>query len=123
MIALLVGGEARDVAGRERHVRGAGEADRRVVARESLDDEHLRERVGAAAAEFFRERDAEESELAELLDDMPREGFVLVPLGGMRLDFALGEVGQRLADAPLLFSQIEIHFNLCARPRRSRAPT
>ena len=96
-------------------MRGTSEADRRVVARESLDDQHLRERVRAAAAEFFRECNAEEAELAELLDDMPREGLVLVPLGRMRLDLALGEVGQRLADAALLFSQIEIHFNLRAR--------
>ncbi len=96
-------------------MRGAGESDRRVVARESLDDEHLRERVRAAAAELFRERDTEKAELAELLDDMPREALFLVPLGRVRLDFALGEVGQRLADAPLLFGQIEIHLNLSAR--------
>ena len=100
--------------GRERHVRGARQSDRRVVARESLDDQHLRERVSAAAAEFFRKRDAEKAELAELLDDMPREGLFLVPLGRVRLDLALGKVGERFADAPLLFGQIEIHLNLSA---------
>src|SRR5712692_1327874 len=98
--------------GRKRHVRGAGEPDRRVVTRESLDDEHLRERVSAAAAELFRECHAEEAELAELLDYMAREGLFLIPLGRVRFDFALGEVGQRLADAALLFGQIEIHGGL-----------
>ena len=115
VIALLVGCEPGDVPGRERHMRGAGESDRRVVARQPLDDEHLRESVRAAAAEFFRKRDAEKAELAKLLDDVPREGFLLVPLGRMRLDFALGEVGQRFADAPLLFGQIEVHVSLSAR--------
>src|SRR5208337_2166239 len=79
MIALLVGCERRDVPGRERHMRGAGEPYRRVVAREPLDNEHLREGVRAAAAEFSRESDAEKAELAQLLDDMPREGLFLVP--------------------------------------------
>ena len=45
---------------------------------------------------------------------MPREGFLLVPPGRIRLDFALGEVGQRFADAPLLFGKIEVHVNLSA---------
>lgn len=96
-------------------MRGAREPDRCVVAREPLDDEYLREGVRAAAAEFFRKCDAEKAELAELLDDVPRERLLLVPPGRMRLDFALGEVGQRFADALLLFGKIEVHFNLSAR--------
>ncbi len=95
--------------GRERHVRRASQSDRRVVARQSLDDEHLRERVGAPTAEFLRKRHAEKTQLPELLDDMARERFFLIPLGRMRLDFPLGKIGQRLADAPLLFGKIEIH--------------
>src|SRR5208282_6882373 len=90
VLALLVGCEPGDVPGRERHMRGAREPDRRVVAREHLDDEYLGEGVHAAAAEFFRKCDAEKAEPAELLDDVPREGLLLVPPGRMRLDFALG---------------------------------
>ncbi len=95
--------------GRERHVRRASESDRRVVSRQSLDDQHLRERVGAATAKFFRECDAEKTKLPELLDNMARKSFFLIPLGRMRLDFPLGEIGERLADAPLLFGKIKIH--------------
>ena len=76
MLALLVGCETGDVPGGERHMRGAREPDRCVVAREPLDDEYLRKGVRTAAAEFFRKCDAEEAELAELLDDVPWEGFL-----------------------------------------------
>src|SRR5579862_3772282 len=90
-------------------MRRRSQADRRVVTREAFDHQHLRERVGSAAAPFFRERDAEETQLAEVTNHMARKEFLLVPFGGMRLDFALGEFGEGRADLPLLFGEVEVH--------------
>src|SRR5271156_3499583 len=41
---------------------------------------------------------------------MTREGLVLVPLCRMRFDLTLGKRGERVADALLLFGEIEVHW-------------
>jgi hypothetical protein len=37
-----------------------------------------------------------------------REDVILVPRRGMRLDLALGEIGEGIANLPLLVGQVEI---------------
>ncbi len=58
---------------------------------------------------MVREGDAEEAETAKLAEDFTRKGLVAVPPRRVRLDLAFGEIGQGLANLPLLVSQFEVH--------------
>src|SRR5580704_9652787 len=94
-------------------MRCGSESDRGIETREALDYQHLRERVGASPTPFLRKRDAEESELAEFTNHLARKNFLLVPFGGVRLDFALGKIGERLANTTLLLRHLKVHQKSC----------
>src|SRR5207247_4329369 len=90
-------------------VGGDRQAERRVVAREPLDDEQVGERVGAAAAHLLGQRDAHEAERSEALHGLVREALLAVPRGGVRLHLALAEVADRLLDVAVLAGEREVH--------------
>ena len=106
---MLVGGKVGDVPAGQRHVGRAGQPHRRVEARQPLYHQRLCQRVGAAAAEAFGKGHAEETQLADFFDDVAREMLGLIPVRGMRLDLALGEVRYRCANLAMLFVQFEVH--------------
>jgi hypothetical protein len=83
-------------------MRGAGKREAGVVTREAFDDDYLCEGIGGAAAVFFRKRDAEKTECTQLLDDVARKARGFIPLGSVRLDLAVGEGCESVADLALL---------------------
>src|SRR5271165_6521617 len=97
------------MTGRKRHVRGACQTNRGVVTRQSLDHQHLAERVRTTATIAFRMRNAEKAQLSESLYNLAREDLVFVPFRGAGLDLFLGEIRDRPADGLLLIGEIKIH--------------
>ena len=62
----------------------------------------------------------EEAQFAEMTNHLAREYFLFVPPGRVRLDLALGELAQRVANRALLVAKIEVHRRDPAVIRRAR---
>ena len=88
---------------------GDGDADAGVGARQLLEHEHVRDEVGAGAAVLLRHADAEQPELGQRCEQLPREPVRAIPLGGVRLDLGAGEVARERLDLALLRRQLEVH--------------
>ena len=88
---LFVGSEHRDVRGAQPVVRGDGQRDRRIDARELLDADAVVDRRHRRAAEFFRELNAHQSERGELREQLAWELLRLVPLARVRPQLGFGE--------------------------------
>jgi hypothetical protein len=59
------------------------------IARQLLDRDRVRERVGARAAVLLGDRHAHQPELGQLRDELVREAVLAVELGGDRRDLLL----------------------------------
>ena len=86
----------------ERRVRGDGDRDGRVDARQLFDRDRVRHGVGAGAAVLLRDRDAHQPELGQLLHELVREALLAVELLGDRRNLRLAEVAHRAAQQLLL---------------------
>src|SRR5581483_342022 len=106
---LLVGAEREQRQRGRARVHRNRDADACVRARELLEDEHVRQEVGAGAAVLLRHARPHEAELRELTEELAREATLAVPLGGMRLDLVAGELPGELLDLLLLRAELEIH--------------
>jgi hypothetical protein len=82
---------------------------RGVDARELLDGERVGERVTAAAAVLFGERDAHQVQRAELGDDLIWERLGPVELLGHRRDLSLGEFADGAPDQLVVGGEVEVH--------------
>ena len=90
-------------------MRGDGDRDGRVDARQLLDRDRVGDRVPAGAAVLLRDRETHEAELAELGDELVGEAPGEVELLGDGLDTLLRERPNRVANQLLLWSQVEVH--------------
>src|SRR5581483_7569831 len=106
----------------ERRVRGDGDRDRRVDARQLLDRERVRHGVAAGAAVLLRDRDAHQAELGELAHELVREAPLAIELLGDRLDPRLRELPYRSAQELLLVGQLVVHAKDDASSATRRTP-
>ena len=90
-------------------MRGDGDRDGRVDARELLDRDRVRNRVASGASVLLRNRKAHEAELGELADELVREATDQVELCSDRRDALPRERPDRVADQLLLGSEVEVH--------------
>jgi hypothetical protein len=90
-------------------VRSHRDRDRRVDARQLLDRDRVRERVGAAAAVLLRDRHPHQPELGHLHDELVREAMLAVELLRDRRDLFLGELAHGAADELVLGREVEVH--------------
>ena len=121
---LLLRAEQVDRQRAERVVRGDGDRDRRVDARQLLDADRVRERVRARTAVLLGDRHAHQPEPGELLDDLVREPLLAIELLGHRLDLLDREAPHRLAEELVLRLEVEVHGaeRACASSTISRTP-
>ena len=112
-LALLLGAEREDRQRAGARVHCDRDSDAGVRARELLEDEDVREEVGAGAAELFRHADAHQPELGELPVQLRREAVLPIPGGRVRLDLGLREVSRERLDLPLVSRQLEVHRTGC----------
>ena len=120
---LLLVSEVVDRQRPERVVRRDGDRDRRIDARQLLDRDRVRERVGARAAVLLRDRHAHQPELGELGHQLVREAFLAVELLGDGRDLLQRELAHRVAQQLVLRFEVEVHAaNLCASSTISRTP-
>ena len=90
-------------------MRGDGDRDGRVDARQLLDRDRVRERVRSGAAPLLGHGDAHQPERGELLDEVVGEAVLAVELLGDGRDSLDGEVAHRPPDELVLGSKVEIH--------------
>ena len=95
----------RDGARMNRH----RDADACVGTRELLEDEDVRNEVGAGATVLLRHARAHEAELGELSEEIAREAVLSVPLGRVRLDLRTREVARKSLHLFLLRRRLEVH--------------
>ena len=104
-------------------VRGDGDRDRRVDARQLLDRDRVRERVGAAAAVLLGDRHAHQPELGHLGDEVVREALLAVELLGDRRDLLERELPNRVAEKLVLVVEVEVQAHGAAMvPSRAWRP-
>ena len=82
---------------------------RRAGARDLLQRDRVGEGVHPGAAPAFRDHRAQQSELAELREDLLRELVAAVDLGRARQDLARRQVARGVLNQLLLGRQIEVH--------------
>src|SRR6185295_12939529 len=99
-------------------VRGHGERDPGVDARELLHHDRVVERAQPRPSVFGRPHDTHEAHLTELGEHLAGELLLLVPLAGMRRKLALRELAHRLLEELLLLAQAEVQAldDTCGRP-------
>ena len=114
---LLLGAEVVDRERAERVMRGDGDRDRRVDARQLLDRDRVRERVGAAAAVLLGDRHAHQPELCELGDELVREPLLAVELFGDRRDLLERELSNRVAHQLVFALDVEVHAGALSSAR------
>ena len=122
LLLLLLVAEEVDRHRAERRVRGDGDRDRRVDARQLLDGDRVRNRVAARAAVLLGNRQAHQAELGELRDELVREARLAVELLGDRRHARLGEVADGAPDELLLVRQLEVHERILPSSAMSRTP-
>src|SRR5882672_2935032 len=103
---LLRGPEVVDGRGPQRDVRRERDPRGSARARDLLDGDHVGERVQPLAAVFLGEDHSEETQLAHLLDVVPREFVRLVVAGRLGSDLLVREFMKHVAEARLLFGQL-----------------
>src|SRR5207302_8377085 len=104
-------------------VRGDGDCDGGVDARQFLDGDRVGQRVAPSAAVLLRDRHPHQPELAELCDEVVREPRLAVELLGHRRDTLLREVADGRADELLLLAVVEVQALSCrASSTISRTP-
>ena len=103
-------------------MRRDGDRDGRVDARQLLDRERVRDRVGAGAAVLLRHGDAHQPELAHLRDEVVREARLAVELLGHGRDPRLRELAHRPAQELLLLAELVVHASPAASSAISRTP-
>ena len=97
--------------------------DRRVHARELLDGDGVRHRVGTGAPVRLRDRHAHEPELGELADEFVREAALPVQLLRHGCNPLLRKRAHRRVDELVLLIEIEVQLErLCASSTISRTP-
>ena len=96
--------------------RGAG-----AEAGDLLDENREGDVVETSTAIFFRDQDAEQSEVGGLLHQVAGELGGVVDGFGARLDLPLGELPYQLADRLLLRAESELHLRL-KRSHGTQAP-
>ena len=114
---LCLGAEVVDRERAERVVRGDGDRDRRVDARQLLDRDRVGERVGAAAAVGLRDRHAHQPELRQLGDELVREPLLAVELFGDRRDLLERELSNRVAHQLVFALDVEVHAGALSSAR------
>ena len=82
--------------------------DRRVDPRQLLDDDRVRDRVGAGAAVLLGDRHPHQAELGELRDELVGEALLAVELGRDGRDALARELAHGLADELLLLGEVEV---------------
>src|SRR5205814_10245269 len=92
-------------------------ADTRVRARQLLEHEHVRQKVGARAAVLLGHAYTHEPQLGELRENLAREPVLAIPLRRLRLDPLAGEVAGERLDLTLLRAQLEVHGRSVISPR------
>ena len=90
-------------------MRGDGDRDGRVDARQLLDRDRVGQRVGAAAAVLLGDRHAHQPELGELGDELVREALLAVELLGDRRDLLERELTDGVAKELVLRLEVEVH--------------
>ena len=108
--ALLVGPEAED---RERHrarVDGDGDSHPGIGAGQLLENEDVRQEVGAGAAVLLRDAGSHQAELGELAEELLRKAVLAIPFGRVGLDLCRGELTRERLDLPLVAGQLEVHY-------------
>ena len=106
-------------------MRGDGDRDRRVDARQLLDRDRVRERVGAAAAVLLGDRHAHQPELGQLGDEVVREALLAVELLCDRRDLLLGEAREPCLRSELVLVgevEVEAHRSSSASSTIRRTP-
>ena len=83
-------------------MRGDDQPDRRVDARQFLDDDRVIDVAESRAAQLFRENDSEKAEFTALLDYLERKDLLLVPFEDVRRDLRLRKLADLFAEL-LLF--------------------
>jgi len=106
---LLLVPEVVDRQGAEGVVRGERDRDRRVDARQFLDDDRVRERVGACAAVLLGDCHTHQAELGELRRQLVGEAFLAVEFLGDGRHLLQRELSDRVADQLVLAVEIEVH--------------
>ena len=97
--------------------------DRGVDPRQLLDDDRVRDRVGAGAAVLLRDRHPHQAELGELRDELVGEALLAVELGRDRRHALARERAHGVADELLLFGEVEVQAASCdASSAMSRTP-
>ncbi len=96
----------------------------RIDARQLLDADRVRQRVGPGASVFLGDRHPHQPELGKLADDLVREPLLAVELLGDRCDPLECEPANRLADELVLGLEVEVHgeARLWASSTISRTP-
>ena len=105
--ALLVVGRVVEVVHEQHRVREISQTKTRVGLRQLLVHDHRGDGVQARAAVSLGNRDPEDAELAELLEQRAVEHAALVEGRRLRFDLTTHEVGDRLAEHPMLVGGIE----------------
>ncbi len=103
-------------------MRGDGDRDRRVDARQLLDRDRVRDGVAARAAVLLRDREAHQPELGELRDELVGEARLEVELLSDRRDARLGELADGAPDEFLLVREVEVHESSLPSSAMSRTP-
>src|SRR5262245_1479338 len=107
--ALLLAAVLINVIRAERIVRGEGQADRAVDARDLFDYRGVFHIPHPRAAVFFGKEHAHQPKLAHLCENLARQTLGLVPLHHMRFDLRFGKFTNRTFDLQLLIGQIKSH--------------
>jgi hypothetical protein len=81
----------------------------RVRARELLEYEDVRDEVGAGAALLLRNADAEQPQVGQRPEQLPRKAMRTIPRGRVRLDLLAGEVARQGLDLALVGGELEVH--------------
>ena len=101
LLALLVGAVLHQQVGAD-EVRVDDAADRDPAAAELLDDHHVGREVEPHPAVLLGNRHPEEPELLHLLDDLLREGVLVIEVLGVGEDLLVCELAHHVADRALL---------------------
>jgi len=104
-------------------VRGERDRDRRVDARQLLDDDRVRQRVGARAAVLLGDGHPHQAELGELRRQLVWEALFAVELLRDGRHLLQCELPDGVADQLVLLVEIEVHgAKLAASSTISRTP-
>ena len=99
----------------ERRVRGNGDTDRGIDARQLFDSDCVEQRVATRATDRLWERNPHQTKRRHLLHDLVREAMVAIDFLRDRPDLGLGKVAHHGAKILTLNRQIKIHQTLLAK--------